>query len=204
MARISNAAAAASAKRRLVRTMRGVLAPISRLVRTIRGVVAPTSQLVRTIRSWGVGGQATAAPSAYSSSSSSGTGCLLDPRPKLGQRPREPRLDGAHRDAESGRSLLAAQFEEVAAGDDQAILVAECVDHGQEAAPLVRGHGHRLGGCGRHPRAGALDQPELELLAASSRADPVPRLIGDDLEQPGAQPGTFAEAAKRAVGLDEA
>src|SRR5438105_2861739 len=172
MARISNAAATASAKRRLVRTMRGLVSPIS--------------QLVRTIRSWGVGGQATAAPSAYSSSSSSGTGCLLDPRPKLGQRPREPRFDCAYRDAESGRGLLAAELEEVAAGDDQAILVAECVDHGQEAAPLVRRHGHRFGGCGRHPGTGALDQAELELLAASRRADPVPRLIGDDLEQPGA------------------
>src|SRR5438105_1855870 len=164
MARISNAAAAASAKRRLVRTMRGVLAPISRLVRTIRGVVAPTSQLVRTIRSWGVGGQATAAPSAYSSCSSSGTGCLLDSRPQLGQGPREPRFDCAHRDAESGRGLFAAELEKVAAGDDQAIVVAECVDHGQEAAPLVRRHCHRLGGCGRHPGTGALDQAELELL----------------------------------------
>src|SRR5207248_10017651 len=114
-----------------------------------------------------------------------------------------PRLDGALRDAKSGCGLLAAQLEEVAAGDDQAILVAECVDHGQEAAPFVRSHSHSLGGCGRRPGTAALDQTELELLAASRRADPVTRLIGDDLEQPRPQPGALEEADARAVGIDE-
>src|SRR5829696_8513641 len=44
---------------------------------------------------------------------------------------------------------------------------------------------------------------ELEPRAPSQRAPPVARLVGDDRQQPGAERRTLAEAAARAVRLDE-
>src|SRR5207244_10118860 len=92
---------------------------------------------------------------------------------------------------------LAAQLQEVAAGDDKAVLVAQGIDHREEPAPLVRRDGDRLGGWGRIPRAEALGQPKLELVAPARRAHPVASLVGHDPEQPWPEVGTQSEAVEQ-------
>src|SRR5437588_441087 len=85
-------------------------------------------------RSGGEGGQAIAVASAESWSSSSGMRRLLDPGFQPRQRPREPGLHGALGDPERGRGLLAAELEEVAAGDHEPVLLAQGVDHLEQAS----------------------------------------------------------------------
>src|SRR6267143_300532 len=151
----------------------------------------------------GVSGQLIAPDSSVSWASRSGTGRLLDPGLEPGQRPRESRLHRAFRDAQGGGRFLAAQLQEVAACDDEAVLVAQRIDHREEPAPLIRRDGDRLGGWGRIPRAEALGQPKLELVAPARRAHPVASLVGHDPQQPRPEVSIEAEAIERPVRLDE-
>src|SRR5205807_8120993 len=105
---------------------------------------------------------------------------------------------------ERGGRFLAAEVEEVAARDDELVLLAQRIDQVEQAATVLGRDGRRLGGWGRIPRAKAFDQPQLELLAASRRSDPVARLIGHDAKKPWTQLGAGAKAVDRAECLDEA
>src|SRR5579859_1018134 len=154
--------------------------------------------------SCGVAGHSRLAPSSRSCCSTSGIRALLDEGAQPGQGPRQARLDGAFGDAERKSRLLAAQLEEVAAGDDELVLFAQPPDQVQQALRLLRGNRCRLGGWGRIPRAEALGEPELQLLAASRRADAVAGLVRDDPQQPGSRVGALAEPAERPVRPDEA
>src|SRR5579872_738769 len=139
-----------------------------------------------------------------SSSVGSGMGtALLDPLPQACQRAREARLDSPLRDPERCRRLLAAQVEEVPAGDHQAVVVVELVDETDQPPPLVRLHGRRLGGWGRIPLAEAFGQPKLQMVPATGRANAVARLVGDDPEQPRPRLCPGPEAVQGSVGLDE-
>src|SRR5438445_3344925 len=143
-------------------------------------------RLRRTPRhNWeGVFGQSLATVRAVSRSSRSGMLRLLDPGLQPRKGPRQSRLHSALRDAQGGGCFLTAQLEEVPARDDKAVLVAQRVDHGEQGPPLVGREGDRLGGWYRIPRAEALSQPKLELVAPSRRAHPIASLVGDDPQKP--------------------
>src|SRR5579864_5879472 len=84
----------------------------------------------------GVEGQARAGPSSASLCSRSGTGGLLwESLTKPGQRPRQSRFDCAFRDTERGRGLLAAEIEQVAARDHEAVVHVQPVELAHEPPP---------------------------------------------------------------------
>src|SRR5712691_6848748 len=123
----------------------------------------------------------------------SGTGALLDPPAQAGERPRQARLDSAFGDAQRSGGFFAAQLEQVAAGDHEAVLLAQLVDETQQPLDVLSRHCRRLGGWGRIPRAEALGHTQLELVAAARGTNAVAGLVGDDSQQPGPRLRSRAE-----------
>src|SRR5260370_741707 len=110
----------------------------------------------------------------------------------------ERRVDGVGRG-----SLLAAELEQVAAGDHQAVLVAELVDEAEQSLAVLRRHGRRLGGWGRIPRAEPIRHPQLELMAAACGTNAIAGLVGDDAQQPGPWLSSRAEGRQCPIRLHE-
>src|SRR5262245_37090162 len=108
MATISSAAAAGSAQRRFHRRTPLCFRSAGRT--TLKG---------------GVRGQSIVDASSVNCCSRSGMGRLLDASPQASQRAREPRLDSAFGNAKGCGGFLAVEFEEVAACDHQAVVLAE-------------------------------------------------------------------------------
>ena len=119
------------------------------------------------------------------------------------ERPRGARLDRARADAERGRRLLLRQAEQVAAGEHEPRRLGQLVQRGEQ-----RGGSRRP-----RPRASSGDgaaSPEVgpPRLAASAGpppggAAPVPRLVGDDPQQPGPERLGRPEPPERPPGLDD-
>ena len=90
------------------------------------------------------------------------------------------------------------QVEEVAGGDHLAIVVGEAVDAASEPGPALVVEDRRLGRWGRIARPAILGGPEGEAGPPPGRAAPVPRLVGDDPEQPRPEGRAGPEPAERA------
>src|SRR5581483_3831334 len=116
---------------------------------------------------------------------------------------REPGLDGAGAAAERRRRLLLGQVEEVAAADGEPLVGRQPADRGKELLAPLGAEELGLGGRGRVPRDNFAGRAYGEALAPCSRTPAVARLVAHDLEQPGPEGRTGAEAAERPVGLDE-
>src|SRR5690349_21792037 len=86
----------------------------------------------------GVAGQSRSrATPARASSISMGSG-MLDPLAQPAQCAGQAGLDGALRDAERRRRLLAVQLQEVAAGDDLPVALVQLVDQVDQTPSFVR------------------------------------------------------------------
>src|SRR6478672_4475121 len=175
---------------------------------TAKAAVSATSPTARAARSGrrrrrgggasartrsGVRGQST----ARARSSRSRFICLPQPF----ERARRARLDGADRDVERRRRLVLGKIEQEAAGEHVAPLLRQPVEQTEQPLALCPAEHGVLGGGGRLPRGRC--RPQSELLAPARGAAPVPRLVRDDPQQPGAQRLTHPEAAEGAPGLDE-
>src|SRR2546428_5412556 len=97
---------------------------------------------------------------------------------------RQARFHGAFGNPKRGRGLLAVELEEVATGNHVAVLLAQGVHEAEQTAAFLGCNRRRLGGWGRIPRAEALRQSQLELLAAARPAGPGARLLLDHPQQP--------------------
>src|SRR6185295_5098798 len=148
--------------------------------------------------------------SAIEPSSSPDTGAgarlvvrALEPPAEVRERARRPRLDGARRDPERLGRLGLGQAEQVSRANHLTLLVAQGIECGHERPPrLVReDHGlrRRLAVVARGDRRRAERKPG----AAIRRSAPVPRLIGDDPQEPRPERRVATEPRQRGVGLEE-
>src|SRR5262245_59172003 len=123
--------------------------------------------------------------------------------PETADRPRQPRLHRAARQVEDLGGLGLAEIEEVAGGDDLAVVRAQLVECADERLAGLAVEDRRLGRWGRITRPAILEGPQGQAGATARRAASVARLVGDDPQQPGPERGAAAEPVERAVGLDE-
>ena len=84
------------------------------------------------------------------------------------------------------------------------MLLGEPVHGVEQASPGLAAEQSRLGGRDRVPRAVCSGHAQREGIAPAGRTSAVVRLVRDDAQQPGPKRRAAAEAAERAIGLDEA
>lgn len=114
----------------------------------------------------------------------------------------EARLDRAAPAAEGRGDLRLRQFQDVAQGQNGAILLTQAVEVCQQPGALFGGDHGRVGWVGR-PRGLIGAKCQDEAAAAGGGEPAVPGLVGDDPQEPGAERRAGAEARQRQVGVDE-
>ena len=87
--------------------------------------------------------------------------------------------------------------------DNRPIPLRQSFNSSQQSPIAVFADNHGLGRWGRIPRDRVTAHPESKPFPPTSRPDPVQRLITDDPQQPGPEPRSGSEPAKRPVRLDQ-
>lgn len=118
------------------------------------------------------------------------------------ERAREARLDRPAGTVQRFGRLRFRESEEVAAGDDEPFLVAQIVDSVEQC--LLPFTGQRCDLRRRFAlRSVVRCRPKDEIRASPSRLATIPRLVDDDLQQPGPKRGAGSKTAQREIRLDE-